>query len=73
MSQAASQSEETAANSGSGGETYFIYPGRELEAMAQAANYHRWIVRIFMPYPGPARCRGGRRSRLVLRINTRTS
>jgi SAM-dependent methyltransferase len=30
----------------------FEYPGRELEAMAEASNYHRWIVRIFTPYLG---------------------
>jgi SAM-dependent methyltransferase len=30
----------------------FEYPGRELEAMAQAANYHRWIIRRFAPYLG---------------------
>ncbi|HEY6232383.1 MAG TPA: methyltransferase domain-containing protein [Pyrinomonadaceae bacterium] len=30
----------------------FKYPGRELEAMAQAANYHRWILRLFAPYLG---------------------
>ncbi len=30
----------------------FIYPGRELEAMAAAVNYHRWILEIFKPYLG---------------------
>ncbi|MCA1605715.1 MAG: class I SAM-dependent methyltransferase [Acidobacteria bacterium] len=30
----------------------FAYPGRELEAMAQAANYHRWILDTFKPYLG---------------------
>src|SRR5687768_18558385 len=30
----------------------FAYPGRELEAMANAANYHRWILDIFQPYLG---------------------
>ena len=52
MSNAGPQTEAPAANSGNGGKNNFIYPGRELEAMAQAANYHRWIVRIFMPYLG---------------------
>jgi SAM-dependent methyltransferase len=28
------------------------YPGRELEAMDQAANYHRWILEIFKPFLG---------------------
>jgi hypothetical protein len=32
--------------------TDFEYPGRELEAMAEASNYHRWIVRMFAPYLG---------------------
>jgi SAM-dependent methyltransferase len=30
----------------------FSYTGRELEAMSWAINYHRWILRIFMPYLG---------------------
>jgi len=30
----------------------FSYPGRELEAMAEASNYHRWILGIFEPYLG---------------------
>jgi SAM-dependent methyltransferase len=30
----------------------FAYPGRELEAMAEASNYHRWILGIFKPYLG---------------------
>lgn len=30
----------------------FTYPGRELEAMAFAENYHRWILQIFEPYLG---------------------
>lgn len=30
----------------------FSYPGRDLEAMSWAVNYHRWILRIFMPYLG---------------------
>lgn len=30
----------------------FAYPGRELEAMAEASNYHRWILEIFKPYLG---------------------
>jgi len=34
------------------GLTDFQYPGRELEAMAQASNYHRWIIRLFAPYLG---------------------
>ncbi|MGI8838308.1 MAG: class I SAM-dependent methyltransferase [Pyrinomonadaceae bacterium] len=28
----------------------FEYTGRELEAMAGASNYHRWIIRMFAPY-----------------------
>ena len=32
--------------------TTFEYTGRELEAMAEAANYHRWIIRMFAPYLG---------------------
>lgn len=28
------------------------YPGRELESMAFALNYHRWILDIFRPYLG---------------------
>jgi hypothetical protein len=28
------------------------YPGRELEAMAEASNYHRWIIHMFAPYLG---------------------
>jgi SAM-dependent methyltransferase len=28
------------------------YPGRELESMAFAVNYHRWILDIFRPYLG---------------------
>lgn len=28
------------------------YPGRELESMAFAVNYHRWILEIFRPYLG---------------------
>ena len=28
------------------------YPGRELEAMSAASNYHRWILEIFKPYLG---------------------
>src|SRR5882672_556892 len=30
----------------------FAYPGRELEAMSEAPNYHRWILSIFAPYLG---------------------
>lgn len=30
----------------------FAYPGRELEAMDFAANYHRWILGIFKPFLG---------------------
>jgi SAM-dependent methyltransferase len=30
----------------------FAYTGRELEAMAEASNYHRWILGIFAPYLG---------------------
>lgn len=30
----------------------FAYTGRELEAMSEASNYHRWILTIFAPYLG---------------------
>jgi SAM-dependent methyltransferase len=30
----------------------FVYTGRELEAMDEASNYHRWILGIFAPYLG---------------------
>lgn len=30
----------------------FAYSGRELESMAEAANYHRWILDFFKPYLG---------------------
>ena len=30
----------------------FSYPGRELEAMHGASNYHRWILQIFKPFLG---------------------
>ena len=30
----------------------FAYSGRELEAMTEAANYHRWILDLFEPYLG---------------------
>ena len=30
----------------------FTYPGRELEAMDAAENYHRWILNVFEPYLG---------------------
>src|SRR6266545_1421278 len=30
----------------------FAYTGRELEAMSEASNYHRWILSIFSPYLG---------------------
>lgn len=30
----------------------FAYTGRELEAMSEASNYHRWILGIFAPYLG---------------------
>jgi hypothetical protein len=30
----------------------FAYTGRELEAMSEASNYHRWILEIFAPYLG---------------------
>ena len=32
--------------------TDWSYPGRELESMAFAVNYHRWILDIFRPYMG---------------------
>src|SRR5437588_6104866 len=28
------------------------YPGKDLEAMSFALNYHRWIVEQFVPYLG---------------------
>src|ERR1043165_9698984 len=30
----------------------FTYPGRELEAMRLAVNYHRWILQSMKPYLG---------------------
>jgi SAM-dependent methyltransferase len=30
----------------------FAYTGRELEAMSEASNYHRWILGIFAPHLG---------------------
>lgn len=33
-------------------EDNFVYPGRELEAMSFAVNYHRWILDVFDPYLG---------------------
>ena len=33
-------------------ENGFTYTGRELEAMSEASNYHRWILQIFAPYLG---------------------
>jgi SAM-dependent methyltransferase len=30
----------------------FAYPGRELEAMAGASNYHEWILGVFKPFLG---------------------
>jgi hypothetical protein len=41
-----------AADSSNHVEQEFSYPGRELEAMAGAYNYHRWILEIFKPYLG---------------------
>jgi SAM-dependent methyltransferase len=29
-----------------------VYPGRDLEAMSFAVNYHRWILRLFRPHLG---------------------
>jgi hypothetical protein len=40
------------ATSDRSGDLHFEYPGVELEAMAEASNYHRWIVRTFAPYLG---------------------
>jgi hypothetical protein len=34
------------------GNVDFEYPGRELEAMAEASNYHRWVIRVFAPHLG---------------------
>lgn len=39
-------------NGGFSNDEAFAYPGRELEAMAEASNYHRWILGIFKPYLG---------------------
>jgi SAM-dependent methyltransferase len=33
-------------------QAHWTYPGRELESMAFALNYHRWIRDIFRPYLG---------------------
>ncbi len=33
--------------------TAFIYPSDELEALAGARNYYRWIISRFEPYLGP--------------------
>lgn len=33
-------------------EEVVIYPGRDLEAMAFAVRYHRWILQTFRPYLG---------------------
>jgi 2-polyprenyl-3-methyl-5-hydroxy-6-metoxy-1,4-benzoquinol methylase len=33
-------------------DTTLQYPGKELEAMSFAANYHRWIIDEFEPYFG---------------------
>jgi len=41
-----------AGDQGFANEEGFAYPGRELEAMAGASNYHRWILEIFKPYLG---------------------
>lgn len=30
----------------------FVYSGTELDAMVEARNYHRWILRYFKPYLG---------------------
>jgi SAM-dependent methyltransferase len=30
----------------------YQYSGRDLEAMSFAVNYHRWILKMFMPYLG---------------------
>jgi SAM-dependent methyltransferase len=34
------------------GEVPTHYPGKELEAMSSAVNYHRWIIDEFAPYLG---------------------
>jgi SAM-dependent methyltransferase len=42
----------SSATTSTSGNSDFEYPGRELEAMAAASNYHRWIIRIFAPHLG---------------------
>jgi SAM-dependent methyltransferase len=49
MNEGNSQTEQSALCSSHG---EFAYSGRELEAMSEAANYHRWILGIFAPYLG---------------------
>ncbi len=49
MNDGTSESEQLTPFPGNGA---FAYSGRELEAMAGASNYHRWILAIFAPYLG---------------------
>jgi SAM-dependent methyltransferase len=49
MNKADSDPEQPASFSSNGD---FAYTGRELEAMSEASNYHRWILGIFAPYLG---------------------
>lgn len=49
MNEGNSETEQLTPSSGNGA---FAYTGRELEAMSEASNYHRWILGIFAPYLG---------------------
>jgi len=49
MNETNSGSEQLTPSSSDGA---FVYSGRELEAMDEASNYHRWILGIFAPYLG---------------------
>ena len=47
MNEANTETEQAAPVSRNGA---FAYTGRELEAMSEASNYHRWILGMFAPY-----------------------
>ncbi len=47
----------------------FIYSGAELDALAGAKNYCRWILSQFRPYIGKAHTPCPRGLRCVLRCN----
>jgi hypothetical protein len=47
MNETNSGSEQLTPSSSDGA---FVYSSRELEAMDEASNYHRWILGIFAPY-----------------------